>query len=155
MDLDFVAHSPHFYLGTFVVALLSGVVPVVNIEVYLVAVGSLSQASPVRVTILVTLGQMLGKCLLYLSGRGLINLSFWPSWKSLEKTRDALDRNKGRTEGLVFMSALTGLPPFFALSVLAGVVKMPILRFLTPGTLGRGLRFALVLLASRFLQKAF
>ena len=155
LDLDFFAGSSHFYLGTFVVGVLSGLVPVVNIEVYLVAVGSLSGASPVPVVLLTTLGQMLGKCVLYLSGKGFIRLSIWPSWKSLEKTREALDRNKGRTEGVVFISALTGIPPFYALSVLAGVMRIPIVRFLVPGTLGRGLRFTAVMLASRFLKTAF
>jgi membrane protein YqaA with SNARE-associated domain len=155
IDLDFFAGSSHFYLGTFVVGLLSGLVPVINIEVYLVAVGSLSGASPVPVVLLTTLGQMLGKCILYLSGQGFVKLSLWPSWKSLERTREAFDRHKSRTEGLVFISALTGIPPFYALSVMAGVMRIPILRFLVPGTLGRCLRFSVVLWASRFLKTAF
>lgn len=42
---------------------------------------------------------------------------------------------------LVLVSSLTGLPPFFLMTLVAGAVKMNLALFLTAGTTGRLLRF--------------
>jgi membrane protein YqaA with SNARE-associated domain len=46
---------------------------------------------------------------------------------------------------LVLVSAVTGLPPFAVLAVLAGQLRMNLPLFLTLGLVGRWLRFATVL----------
>jgi membrane protein YqaA with SNARE-associated domain len=53
---------------------------------------------------------------------------------------------------LVFVSALTGLPPFAVLSVLAGQLRMSLALFLGLGFAGRWLRFAGVLAGTSWLD---
>lgn len=47
---------------------------------------------------------------------------------------------------MIFVSAFSGFPPFFAISVLAGAVSAPLRRFVVAGSLGRLLRFSAVVL---------
>ena len=44
--------------------------------------------------------------------------------------------------GLVFVSAAAGLPPFYILSIAAGMLHFPLPRFVLLGLTGRAIRFA-------------
>jgi membrane protein YqaA with SNARE-associated domain len=53
---------------------------------------------------------------------------------------------------LVFVSAVSGLPPFAILSVLAGQLRMNLLLFCVIGLVGRWLRFVVVLGGAEWLS---
>ncbi len=132
------------YGATFVACAAGAVVPVFNSEVYLLAVGAI--ASPAQLPLLATLaatGQMAGKSLLYLGGRGALR---WPVRSpAVDGWRERL-RAGGRAGSLLLLaSAVTGVPPFYALSVAAGAVSWSFPRFLATGTAGRLLRFGALL----------
>jgi membrane protein YqaA with SNARE-associated domain len=132
------------YLASFVVSFVSGFVPIVNTEAYLLSVSALSSVPAVPVILLSTLGQMCSKLILYLGGRGLVRLPLGRPGQSLDKMRAELERRQGKTDALIFASAFLGFPPFYAVTLVAGVVQVPVLDFLLPSTLGRLLRFAAV-----------
>ena len=137
--------SAEIYLATFVFSLVSGIVPLFNVEVYLLSLATLSPGSgALAVALSASLGQMTAKSLLYLGGRGLVKLPFRDAQARIGAIAERLARAEGRATTLVLASALTGLPPFYGVSVAAGVLRLPFHRFFAAGCCGRFLRFALV-----------
>jgi membrane protein YqaA with SNARE-associated domain len=140
------------YVGTFLMALVSGVVPfVLNIELYLVAVAAMSRAPAPAIVGLTVAGQMLAKYLLYLAGKGALSSRFI----RMERREAAIKTfEKYRTHSLsvVAFSSVTGFPPFYGISLAAGMVKLPLLSFMVVGTIGRIARFTAVYLAPGWLH---
>jgi len=136
---------------TFLIALVSGLIPfVINIELYLLAVAALTKASPVAIVALTTAGQMLAKFILYLVGRGALNWK-WIRRGAASKAAEAFAKHPASGITVVAVSAVTGFPPFYGVSLMAGTLRFPLVAFLTVGTIGRLLRFgAVYLLPSLF-----
>ncbi len=130
------------WVATLCAAFLSGFLPFVNIEAYLVgAAALLPGAHPLVVVVAAALGQMAAKALLFLGGRGIVSL---PS-RLRERALAASTRlGTRRPPALVFTSALTGLPPFYVVSVAAGLLGFRTGPFLLAGFTGRLLRFGAV-----------
>lgn len=132
------------WIATLGAAFLSGFVPLVNIETYLVGAAALVPGCPPLVVVAAAaLGQMAAKTILFLGGRGLVTL---PAGHG-ERARAAASRlvAGGRSgPALVFTSALTGLPPFYVVSVAAGMLRFRTGSFLVAGLAGRLLRFSAV-----------
>jgi membrane protein YqaA with SNARE-associated domain len=132
-------------LATFLFCAASGVVPVLNAEVFLVGVAAVAPSSTLPLlALLAALGQMVAKSAMYLGGRGVVRLPKGKRKQDLEAVRARVDRWRSK-DLLVFVSAGVGLPPFFAISILAGTLRFPFVRFLLAGFLGRLLRFSLAL----------
>jgi len=137
--------DPVLVLATFGVALVGGLVPLVNVEVYLVGVAvAIPGASVLPLVLAAGLGQMLAKIVLYGVGLGVVRVS---------TRRGALERVVARLAGggagartVVFASALVGVPPFYAVSVAAGTLRLGLPSFVALGFCGRILRFAAILL---------
>ena len=143
---------PGIYLATFLFSLLAGVVPVLNVEVYLLSLSALSPQAAVMPTVLAaSAGQMAAKALLYLAGRGLLSLPFASRSPKVQQAAARLGAAKGHAATVVFASSLTGIPPFYGVSLGAGLVRFPLGCFLVVGTLGRVLRFAATFLLPRLL----
>ena len=131
-------------LATFVYCVASGFIPVVNAELFLVAVAATSpHAALPAVAVLAAAGQMVAKSGMYLGGRGVVRLPKGKRKEDLEAIRARVERWRSK-DLLVFVSASLGLPPFFATSILAGTLGFAFPRFLVAGFLGRLLRFGLV-----------
>jgi membrane protein YqaA with SNARE-associated domain len=151
MTLETAAASQGLYAATLVVSLVSGFVPLVNTEAYLLGIAALvpgAEAAPI--VLLATAGQMAAKTVLFLGGRAGV-AAFRPRGSGLDRWRERLTRD-GRGTFVLWSSALLGLPPFYALSVAAGALRWPYQSFAIAGTAGRLLRFSLVFLAPRAVQ---
>ena len=125
--------------------LVSGVVPLVNAELLVIAAAVAAPTAVLPLVVIVaTMGQMLSKAALFeLARRAPRRLP--------ERARTALDgaveriRARGGAAGsLVFASAASGIPPFYGMSLAGGALGMRIQTFLLTGTAGRGLRFAVL-----------
>ena len=135
------------YLATYAVCFVSGFVPLVNSEAYLLSVSAISSpASALPLTLAATLGQMTAKTLLYCSGRGLMRLPAGRYRARVDSTRARLDSNRGRAGAFMFVSAFAGLPPFYVVSLAAGALRLRFSHFLAAGVSGRFLRFGLLVL---------
>jgi membrane protein YqaA with SNARE-associated domain len=134
------------FLSTFLVCFASGFVPLVNAEVYLLSVSAVSP--PGTVTSLVvasTLGQMSSKVIVYFAGRGVLKLPLSPHYeKKLAEVRERMEKHRTREGLLIFVSALSGVPPFYVVSVVAGLLKFDVVRFFSLGSTGRLLRFTVI-----------
>jgi membrane protein YqaA with SNARE-associated domain len=140
-------------LATLVIGFASALIPVINIEAYLGVRGAVTLLDGLWLFALAAaVGQMIGKLIWYYLGASALH---W-GWirRKVEKPKNAarLELWRRRTHErpviaglLVFVSALTGLPPFAVLSVLAGQLRMSVVQFCTLGLTGRWLRFLAVL----------
>jgi membrane protein YqaA with SNARE-associated domain len=132
------------YVGTFVVCFLSGFIPLVNTEAYLVSVSAFAPvATALPLTMAAALGQMTSKALMYLAGRGVLFLPLGRHQDKMDAARAKLEAHRGRTGAFVFASAFSGVPPFYVVSVLAGTLRVNFGGFFAAGVAGRFLRFGL------------
>jgi membrane protein YqaA with SNARE-associated domain len=144
------------YLTTYVVGVISGFVPVVNLEVYLVWVAALTPSSKaVAITVLATLGQMTAKTLMYLAGAGILKISVKKPGKKLQAVQMKMAQWQHRLGLFMFMSAFLGVPPFYVVSIASGICRVPLPVFIIWGLVGRLLRFAIAVFFPHLLKGLF
>jgi membrane protein YqaA with SNARE-associated domain len=139
-------------LTTLGISLLSGLVPLIHIETYLIAVAALTPSAAWPVILITTLGQMVAKIGLYMAGRHGLRPRAGRFRAKLEKAENALRNHRAGPDAVVLVSALLGFPPFYGVSVMAGVLQIPLWRFLLIATPARLVRFAAVFYAPRLLK---
>jgi membrane protein YqaA with SNARE-associated domain len=140
------------WAATFGFALVSGVVPwVLNIELYLIAVATLTDASPVAIVGLSTAGQTLAKYILYLVGRGSLNVS-WIKRGTMSKAAEIFTKRPNSGLGIVAVSSVTGFPPLYGVALVAGALRLPVVPYMVAITLGRIVRFGACYLAPGFVK---
>ena len=141
------------WLTTLLVSILSGLVPIINTEVYLVAVATLTPAQAWPIILITTLGHLVAKIILYQAGRHGIRPHAGRFRHQIEKAEAAMRRHPAGIDAVVAMSGLTGFPPFYGVSVMAGVMQVPFWRFLLVATPARLLRFVIVFYAPRLIKE--
>jgi membrane protein YqaA with SNARE-associated domain len=137
-------------LGLLGVSFASALIPLINLEVYLVGLSAVSD--PGRVWLLATvagIGQMVGKLVWYYLGANALRWGWIRRKVETPKAQAKLELWRGRTHNrpvissmLVFASAFSGFPPFAIVAVLAGQLRMSLAIFMAMGVAGRILRFA-------------
>lgn len=133
--------------GIFIYCVGSGLVPVLNAEVFLLAVAAVVPPGAIVPAVLTaSLGQMTAKSVLYYAGRGVLSIPLGKHQARLHAAGEQLNRSSLGPGGFVFVSSTTGLPPFTAVSILAGTMRLPLVLFLLTGFAGRLTRFGLLVL---------
>ena len=140
-------------LACFGVALASAFLPFIPIEAYLGAAVSESGQAWWALAAAATAGQMIGKIVIFLAGRQSMEwawlrrrLARYDVDKYVVRMQEAAERRRLAVDGIVFLAASVGLPPFAVISLLAGQVGMSLPRFLLIGSVGRMIRFGAVAL---------
>jgi membrane protein YqaA with SNARE-associated domain len=135
-------------LTTLGVCIVSGFIPLINAEIYLLGAALVSPREAAIPLILAgTAGQMAAKTVLFFATRRMGHAAKGRIKDQLVRAQTYLDRWHGKTEWMVFVSAVTGIPPFYAVSVLSGVIRsFPFWQFAVISTLGRLIRFTAVVL---------
>lgn len=138
------------------VGVVSAVFPLVNMEVYVVGVALAQQdAHWSLLGIAAAVGQMIGKMVFYLAGRGGFQLSARLRRKTdsarvgrwaarVQRFRDTCARRPMLAAGVLLISASSGLPPFAVMSFVAGTAGVRPTTFIVTGLVGRTARFALL-----------
>jgi membrane protein YqaA with SNARE-associated domain len=132
------------------VSFASALVPLINIEVYLIGLAAMTSAHHVwLLASLAAVGQMVGKLVWYYLGANALRWGWVRKKVETPKARAKLELWRRRTHdrplvgaALVFASAASGFPPFAIVAVLAGQLRLNVVIFLAVGTAGRTLRFA-------------
>jgi membrane protein YqaA with SNARE-associated domain len=133
------------YAGTFVVAAVGSVVPIVSIEVFLVALTlAHGPGDAVPIVLLATAGQLTGKLPIYAAARGVAAL---PSQR-LQRLRAWAARREHGAPIILGSSALLGLPPFSIMATAAGVLAIRLRTFCIVVAIGRAARFAAIIAAT-------
>lgn len=150
-------------LTTLVVAFGSAVLPFINIEAYLAAVGAaVDHVGIWTVAAAAAIGQTAGKVALYYAADWAMGLPWTrkkmssPKWtRSYERWQTRIEDRPGRTGLLLFASASLGFPPLYVMAVLAGHLRINIWVFLSTCVVGRYLRFLVLLGAADWLVHLF
>lgn len=132
--------------GTVVVCFISGFVPLVNAELYLLLVASMIPKSMfVPVLLLAAFGQMMAKSLIYLTGKGIISLPIKKLETGVARLEERIEHWDPGVSSFLFVSAFTGFPPFYLSTLAAGAMRLRYNYFLAAGFSGRLLRFGVIM----------
>ncbi len=141
--------------GSFLYCLVASVAIVLPAEAYLLGAALASDVSPIWLAAAGAGGQVAGKMLFYLTGRGALDMARlrgraavrgrWPARMAAVERWCA--RNTWGPSAVTAVSAFAGVPPYAVVSVLAGTVGMRWWLFAAVSLLGRFLRFWLLVLA--------
>jgi membrane protein YqaA with SNARE-associated domain len=135
--------------------LLSAVVPLANAEAYVAAARAAGLNFGFLVAIAVSIGQTMGKAILFLSVRHGRNLPYFtrraaadkpPRWPRLRAFADRLLTLVGSPWGvpITLLGAIIGIPPIYPLALVAGATRMPLSLFCIAVFVGRCVRFGLL-----------
>lgn len=141
------------FLGTLAYSTLGSVIPIFNVEVYLVAIATQIPASAViPLSIAAGAGQAAGKVVWYHGSARYMDLPWMRRRMESEKFRRSYDRWDKVINGhpvmgafLVFASGLVGIPPLLVMGVLAGALRMNQWVFYGMTFLGRTLQSWVIL----------
>ncbi|MEO5653114.1 MAG: hypothetical protein ABIN79_00015 [Marmoricola sp.] len=136
-------------LLTFGFGILSAVIPVFNMEAYITVVYAQTAGESALLTAFVgSLGQNIGKLAWYYASLGALDLPWLQRRLSTPKRMQSFERWRNVVQGrpvvaggLVFVSAAVGFPPFFAMAMVAGTLRMNVVVFSLAGLAGRTLFF--------------
>ena len=135
------------FAATFAFAFVSGIIPfILNIELYLLAVATLTDAPAVAIVGLATAGQTAAKVILYLVGKGALNIK-WVKKSASSKAAGAFAKRPGSGLGIVAFSAVVGFPPLYGVALIAGTLRLPVVAFTVIILFGRLIRFGGIYLA--------
>ncbi len=148
---------------TLVVSFGSALLPFVNIEAYLAAVGAaIDRTGLVSVAVAAAVGQTIGKVALYYAADWAMRLPWIkrkmasPKWeRSYARWHERIHQHPGQTAVLLFASASVGFPPLYVIAVLAGQLRVSIWLFVSTCLVGRFLRFLALLGAADWLVGLF
>ena len=132
-------------LSTLAGGVVSAFVPVMSAEVLVLSAVTLGPGHlAFPCVILVTLGQMVGKSVIFMAGRGAIQVPWLIPAEKIRKAQARIDQSEGASNLILFASASAGLPPFYLTSVAYGALRMSFSRFAVVGTAGRMIRFSVL-----------
>ncbi len=144
-------------LGTVAFAVLSALLPLFNMEAYLVVAATDERWPALALGSAAAVGQMVGKLAWFYAGTQSVRLPWIRKKLQEPKWQASYDRWHARTDGrpvltgfLLWLSAFAGLPPFAVMAVLAGALRVNLALFLVTGVVGRALRFWVVLEAASY-----
>jgi membrane protein YqaA with SNARE-associated domain len=148
------------------VAFGSALLPIISVEIFLIGLVSQQPGIPWLVLgAVIAVGQMAGKLVYFYAAKGSVRLPAFlhrkprPDRKpSPRRDRWAMrtKRLRGRVESLTErchrhphvmfgtygLSAVFGVPPFMAMTIMAGLVRMKVTAFVSAGLAGRFIRFS-------------
>lgn len=142
------------WLTTVGVCVVSALIPLVNAEIYLLSVVALAPAGmALPLALAATIGQMIGKTVMYFAAQGALRLPGKWMQGRLAAAEGWL-RERRSIGGLALISsATTGIPPFYAMTVACGILRFRFSYFLAVGFVGRLVRFSLLVLVPQYLRR--
>ena len=134
---------------TFGFGVLSAVIPLFNMEAYITVVYARTHSQgALELAFVASLGQNVGKLVWYYISRGALDLPVLRKRMATERRQLQYERWRNQVEGrpvlsgvLTFISAAVGFPPFFAMAMVAGTLRMNVVVFFFAGLVGRTLFF--------------
>ncbi len=136
------------YGGALVLAFVSGLFPVLSVEVYLVGISTLRTpplSSLAVMILLASLGHQLAKTITYYAGVGALELPNGRVRDRIERARSRVERWNRHPKLVMFLATTVGLPPMY----LIGFIAKPLMHLeFIPFTLwtlfGRTARYATI-----------
>ncbi|MGI9155485.1 MAG: VTT domain-containing protein [Marmoricola sp.] len=145
---------------TLAFGMVSSVVPVFNMETYIVVAYAKYDYSALQIALVGSLGQNIGKLVWYYVCRQSLDIPWFKRRLETPKRQAQFERWSSFIQGrplvssaLVFLSALVGLPPFFVMAMVAGTLRMNVVIFFLAGLFGRTLFFWAILAGAHLILR--
>lgn len=140
-------------LGTLGYAILSSLVPIFNVEIYLVAIATqIPPGLAIPVAVAAGVGQALGKVVWYYGSLKSMELPWMRKRMHTERWKRSFDKWQGRVHdrpwaagAFMFISALVGVPPLLVMGAVAGALRMNMVMFMTTIIVGRSIQSWVIL----------
>jgi membrane protein YqaA with SNARE-associated domain len=141
----------------FVLSLVSAILPWMNGEVMVISLAAFlrSGVDLATLTVVAAAGQMTGKALTYWAVREGLAPKVDGQTERMERWRRRFEQAPRRSLALMLVSAVTGVPPFYLITILAGALRVPFGKFLIVGVCGRLLHFGAVVFAPTLARGIF
>jgi len=140
-------------LVTLLYGVLSATIPLFNTELFVVgAAVAAGEAMRAPVVVVITVGTMIGKVGIYVGAERLVAHAKPRARERVERVIASLRRRPALTWPIVFLSAVVGLPPFYAVTVASGALRLGLPAFVLVSGVGRLLRFGALMYAPGLLQ---
>ena len=131
------------FASAVIVSFISAIVPLVNMEVYVVLLGGIVEPRMLPIVLLVaTLSHMGGKTAIYYASSAFEKLPEGRFKERIRSARAQAERHSNLGTAVVFTSSLIGLPPLYLITVVCGALRFPFLAFFAAAFIGRIIRFA-------------
>ena len=139
------------WLTTFAFCVGGAIIPFLNTEVYLLGVSALAPSGfIVPLVVAATLGQMVGKVVMFYGGKGVGRVRSERVQRGVAKLRERLGGRPWLAKAVLFSSATVGLPPLYLMAVACGTLGMGVVSFFLIGTVGRLIHFTVVALLPQY-----
>jgi membrane protein YqaA with SNARE-associated domain len=136
----------HPYLFTALLCLLTGYIPSISTEIVLAGLGltiTAKQILPLAFIGAVT--QSIAKLHLYFLAKKIIPCLKFKSRRKLVKLKHRFTQHQSLSISIIFFSSLTGLPPYYLINLLCGLLNTGWLIFIALGFTGMFIRFSICL----------
>jgi len=133
-------------LSCYGLTVASAVLPWLNAEVIVLSFAAIA-SSPLDLAILAltaTAGQVTGKGLMYWTGRRAAAIDAPGIAALIDRWRTRVERHAMHPFVWVFVSAVVGVPPLYAITILAGAARLSFGRFLVVTWAGRLIHFGVL-----------
>ena len=142
-------HAPYQLLFVMIVVAAAGsLLPFSPIEPLLVLVaGTAPPRLLIPLVVVTTASHMAVKVTLFVASRRAGGALSPRRRESVGRARALLARRPALRGLAILASAAAGVPPFYAITVASGALRLPLREFIVLGTIGRGARFAVLVLA--------
>ena len=135
--------------------MVGSVIPLINTELLVVTLAATTPAYAIwPLIVLATAGTMVGKAFLFFVGRGAVRFKIRGRDK-VDAFLGDMEKRQGLTGSLLFVSAVTGFPPFYVVTVASGAAGLALSRFLIVGFVGRFVRYAVLVVAPHLVKEIF
>jgi membrane protein YqaA with SNARE-associated domain len=145
--VDDLIASCGVFAATLIVGVVSGLVPVVNSEIYLVGAVVVTRdlGTALALAALLSVGQITAKAVLYQTARRATNASRRGKLAAkIDRARAVAAKWKSKPLTVIAISSVTGLPPFYVVSLVAGMIEVRFRTFIALGLAGRLVRFTTI-----------
>ena len=136
-------------LLTFGFGVVSAVIPIFNMEAYIsVVYANTQEHTALLIAFIGSFGQNIGKLVWYYLSMGALDIPWLKRRLDTPKRQASFQKWSSYVQGrpgmsflLTFVSAAVGFPPFFAMAMVAGTLRMNVVVFFVAGLIGRTLFF--------------
>jgi len=131
---------------------ISAIIPVFNMEAFIAVAYAQSSHHPLMLSFVGSLGQNSGKLVWFYICRGALDIPWLKKRMETPRRQAQYEKWSAYVQGrpvmsavLTFVSAAVGFPPFFAMAMIAGTLRMNAAVFFLAGLVGRTLFFWVLL----------
>jgi len=144
------------YLFTAVTCFITGYIPFISTEIILAGLGLIiSTEHIIPLAIIGAIMQAVAKVNLYFISHKIVYVLKYKSKRKLIKLKQKYKSHSKLSASIIFTSALTGLPPYYFVNLLCGILNTGWLQFASLGFIGMFIRFSFCLACPKVILQIF